>query len=140
MATKPEQYSPDYKGYLTYPAHPKINGILLEETNRTIYKITLNNQAIESRALTKELNGLIIRDNGTVETKQVIKTFGKSRIFDIPVSIRKILKRKVLNSIRIRVTGKTIQEVIKNLDEIKKNMVKWGIEPTECIWDRENLS
>lgn len=140
MAVKPEKYSPDYKGYLTYPAHEKINGVLLEENRRRIHTIKLNNQCVDTHALTPELKKLLLDNRGKVETKEYVTTQGKTKIFDIPVSIRKILKRSKLDSIRIRVTGKTIQEVIKKLDDIKHNMVKWGIEPTECIWDRENLS
>ncbi len=140
MAVKPESYSPDYKGYLTYPAHEKINGILLKEDRKVIYVISINNQVVENSAITPELKKIILASKGKIGTRDVIRTTGRTKIFDISVSIRKILKRHVLDSIRIRVTGKTIQEVIKKLEAIKSSMVKWGIAPTECIWDRENLS
>ena len=140
MAIKPEQYSPDYKGYLTYPADPKINGKLLDDRKEKMYIIRIKNKSVQNRAVTPELEKIIKKLGGTVESTTIYATAGKKRIFGIPASIRKILKRGQLHSIRIRVTGKTVQDVIAKLEDIKKNMVEWGIKPTECIWDRENLS
>lgn len=137
---KPEQYSPDYKGYLTYPSHEKINAVLLKESKDKRYFISFGGRSANNNAVTEELKQLILKSGGKVDYIEKLKTTGKTNLFNISVSIRKILKRSQLDSIRIRVTGKTIQEVIKKLEDIKNNMSKWGVKPTECIWDRENIS
>ncbi|HLE86822.1 MAG TPA: hypothetical protein VI727_04095 [Candidatus Brocadiaceae bacterium] len=136
-SVKPEPYSPDYKGYLTYPADPKINGKLLDDKKETRYIVTIKNKSAKCTALTTQLSEIIKSLGGSVERVALNSTAGKKQIFGIPASIRKIIRRGELYSIRIRVTGKTVQDVIAKLDSIKKNMVEWGIKPTECIWDRE---
>jgi len=136
---RPEPYTEDLKAYLTYPPTIDVTPLLLQEKMDIIYQIEINGViAIGDRLpspLAKELMAMGIKVKKT--TRTVLK--GREAVFGIPVQVRKIIHRKKdgkheLEAIRVRVTGKNIDELNKNKNQIISGFARYNVLYTECIW------
>lgn len=133
---KPEKYTPLLKGYLTYPPDSKISALLLEERFEKRFIVTFGKDTVDEHRVTKDLAKLIETIGGNVKPVKVLRTEGKKKLFDIPVEIRKIMKKDKIDGIRIRVTGESVLELVKKIETIKENFSQYGLKPKECLWDR----
>lgn len=142
VSIKPERYSDKYKGYLTYLADPKISAILLDTYYQTRHRISFgedDTNIVEERFIKKDLAELLESYNIHVEKFQIKRSKSKKKLFDVPVEMRKVKTKDMLDGIRIRLTGNNLDSVAKKMDLIKNNIKEYGIEPKECIWYRDDL-
>ncbi len=140
---KSDRYSMKYKGYLTYPPDVKLNGILLESYFEHKYNISYDgddNNSILAPYIKKDLAELIENDGGIVDKIRVERTKGRKKLFDIPVEIRKIKNKGVVEGIRIRLTSDSKEDIIKTIEYIKEKMSEYGIKPKECVWQKNDKS
>lgn len=128
---KKDRYKIRFKAYITYPYEEKITGIFLEEHYDTISRIKLEDNSLDT-TISKELANFIVSEGGKVEKIKVLRFRGKKKLFDIPVEIK---NRN--NELVIRLVGKTKEELSKNIEEIKKKLLKSGVKHTKvCSWRR----
>lgn len=149
---KSGRYTDTPKGYLTYPivntpgrSEERLQNILLIESPETRYVVECGDQIINEKRITKPLQEALegvgakitrIRRNHTEGRKKLLITVDSGDVIELPVEIRKKTRGSVLESIQIRVTGETVEELLKNIDSIKKYLSVWNINPTVCVWSQ----
>ena len=136
VAINPERYTKMMKGYITYPNTPDICRVLLEEVTKGSKTVEINGKFIHQDKIDLRLIDAIKSIGGKVHKATNVITIGRKNVFGIDVEVRKLTNKNKLESIRIRITGNTVKELLKNMDTIKEGMAKWGVEPKECLWTR----
>lgn len=132
-----EKYTPDFKGYLTYPANPRMKKLLLEEHFKKISFISIGTSECQNVRVKPKLASIIEKIGGKVEIKNMKVFEGKNQLFGIDVLIRKISEENELKALLIRVTGKNLPEIFEKMNKIKTQFTEYGITHTECIWGGE---
>lgn len=135
-------FTTDYKGYITYPPTEGVKEILLNKYNYPRYRISIGGDVLDNiTSLPAQIRDDIIkRADGTVEKTFEQKYTGKKKVFGLPVEIRQIVKSRRLDSIRVRVSGKSHDELLNNLQTVidgVKRAAGHEIPPHVCKWDRE---
>ncbi len=141
---KPGRYTNLPKGYITYPYNKterNSNGlanILLTEDKRPRYIVGYENIEIEEKQLSTSLSNELVKIGCNVKKIYTISTCGRKTLTPdkLPVEIRKIMKGKQLQAIRIRVAGETEGKLLDNMKKIKNALAEWQINPTECVWSQ----
>lgn len=134
---KSDRYLSKFKGYLTYPPDKIISGALLDYYYEYKFSIQFEESGILAQYIKKDLINMIEKDGGKVEKVGMLRSRGKSKLFDIPVEIRKIKKKNNFEGIRIRLTGDTKDEISQKIDIIKERLSEYGIKPKECIFEKD---
>ncbi|MDD4804730.1 MAG: hypothetical protein PHN69_06225 [Candidatus Pacebacteria bacterium] len=123
----------DVKAYLTYPLDRVTSRILLTERWVNAYRITFNGLTVDSKlSFSQTLLHDLAKKGASIEYKEVLQYSSKNNIGDIKVQTKVIEKDKV----RVRITGKDVEDVFLKISSIKKYMAKFGYEPKQCVWDR----
>lgn len=133
---KSDRYLQKYKGYLTYPPERILNGVLLDYYYEYNFNVKYGEEDIFTPYVKKDLSELIEKYGGIVEKVQVLRTRGKEKLFGIPVEIRKIKNKSVLEGLRIRLTSDNKDGLIQTIEFIKEKMSEYGIKPKECVWQK----
>lgn len=131
---KPERYTEDLKAYLTYPPDKKITPRLLEETYEKWWKVSFQNTSVIGERLPAALMNELKAMGAKVERERKLRLKGKKELFGVSVEIRKIIDHGALKAIRVRVTGKNIDELNRNKNTIIAGLASYGVVYTECIW------
>lgn len=146
---KPGRYSDEPKGFLTYNIIGErdttgIQSVLLTERKNTVYRIESGDTKIHIHRVTKKLANAL--ENVGVKTfktmkigtegRRILTVFKEGNPVNLPVEIRKSVEGGKLIEIEIRATGKTPEDLLKNIDAIKKALSVWHIKPRQCVWSQ----
>lgn len=135
-------FTDDWKGYITYPPTDDIKEILLNKYNYPRYRITIGEDVIDniSSVPAQIREDIISRADGMVEKTFEPKYVGKTKLFGFPVEIRQFVRSRKLHSIRVRVSGKSHDELLNNIRTVidgVKRAAEYNIPPPVCKWDRQ---
>lgn len=123
-----------YVAYMIYEPHPIVQARALEESSRNRFIVTLNGEVAEGyHPLPKTLVDSIIKQGGTVTTKEVKRTSGTNELFGIKdITVRKLFDGKKLDKIRIRIDADTENELTKKIFIIDTEFKRFGVRYVGC--------
>lgn len=146
---KPGRYSDDPKGFLTYPILGEkdttgIQSVLLKEAKKSIYilddditKIKTERMSIKLSAALGDMGIRTIRTTKLITMgRKSLKVFKAGKEVKLHVEIRKVMDGRKLIGIQIRITGKTAEDLIENINLIRNSLAKWHITPKHCVWSQ----
>lgn len=140
--TTASTFTDDWKGYITYPPTDEIKEILLRKYNYPRYRITIGDDVLDniSSVPIQIREDIINHTDGTVEKTFEPRYVGKTKLFGFPVEIRQFIKSYKLHSIRVRVSGKSHDELLNNartvIDGVKR-AAGYDLPPPVCLYDRQ---
>lgn len=125
------------KGYLTYPSNPKTNGIFLNEGYRPYYNVILGTDKMTIFNVHPKLREEITKLGGSATLVKIPYTTGKTKLFGIPVQVRKDKEKGNVVTITVRVDGETIGEIDDKLKKIVLEVLEYYKGPPKiCMWDK----